>query len=253
MPQTTEMKHPTDAAPAHTVASREAWLEARLALLERERALTHERDAIAAARRALPWVRVDKAYVFQAPEGPRTLSELFDGRSQLAVYHFMLPPDSDHICPGCSFLADGVDAARQHFEHADLSFVAVSRARIERIEDVRERMGWRFRWVSSHGADFNRDFGVQVSAEDAAASRSYNFGVGGWGADLPGTSIFAQDATGQVFHTYSSYARGGDILLGAMNWLDLTPKGRNETTTMSWLRLHDEYEGAAHVRCGGGH
>jgi len=242
MPETTEMKHPTGVAPAHAVASREAWLEARRALLERERALTHERDAIAAARRQLPWVKVETPYVFQTPEGPKTLSELFEGRSQLAVYHFMLPPDSDHICPGCSFLADGVDGARQHFEQADLSFVAVSRARIERIEDVRRRMGWRFRWVSSHGTDFNRDFGVLVTEEDAAAGRSYNFGVGGWGADLPGTSIFAKDETGQVFHTYSSYARGGDAFLSAFQWLDLTPKGRNETTTMSWLRLHDEYD-----------
>lgn len=138
-----------DGPPPHAVATREAWLEQRKALLAKEKALSHEYDQLAAERRALPWVRVEKSYVFSTPEGERTLSDLFEGRGQLAVYHFMLPPGSDQICGGCSIIADHIDAARQHFEHADLTFVAVSRAKLERIEQVRRRMGWTFRWASS--------------------------------------------------------------------------------------------------------
>jgi predicted dithiol-disulfide oxidoreductase (DUF899 family) len=198
-------------------------------------------------------VTVTKPYVFETTTGPRGLADLFEGRSQLAIYHFMLAPGSDHICDGCAFLGDHVDAARQHFEHADLSFAAVSRAPIEQIETVRRRFGWRFCWASSFGGDFNYDYGVSFTdAQVAARATGYNYGTTDYaGADLPGTSIFAKDESGQVFHTYSSYSRGGDLLLGALNWLDLTPKGRNETTTMSWVRLHDEYDDApAHACCG---
>lgn len=248
---TEQSRKPTDPKPP--VVSRKEWLAARRTLLAEERELTHARDRLNAMRRAMPWVRVEEAYVFDAPEGQTSLADLFDGRSQLAVYHFMLTPGSDHLCDGCSFVADHVDAARQHFEHADLSFTAVSRAPLARIEEVRRRMGWRFRWVSSFGSDFNYDYGVSFPPEQVATQKTdYNYGTTPYAApDLPGTSIFAKDETGQVFHTYSSYSRGGELLIGALNWLDLTPKGRNETGMMSWVRLHDEYDGAPGASCCG--
>ncbi|MCX2721752.1 DUF899 domain-containing protein [Roseibium salinum] len=229
----------------HSVVSREEWLAARKALLARELSLTHELDALRAERRQLPWVRIEKDYVFEGPEGKCSLGDLFGDRSQLAIYHFMLAPGSDHVCPGCSFIADNIDAARQHFEHADLAFAAVSRAPVERIEDVKKRMGWTFPWVSSGDSDFNYDFGVSFTPEDRAAGRAtYNYGktVIEKAADMFGTSIFAKDGEGNIFHTYSTYHRGNELLMGAFNWLDLTPKGRNETGgTMNWVRLHDEY------------
>ncbi len=235
----------------HRIASRDEWLAARKALLVQEKELTWRRDEISAVRRALPWVKVEKAYVFDSPDGQKTLADLFDGRAQLVIYHFMLAPGSDHICQGCAFLSDHVDAARLHFEQADLSFAAVSRAPLAQIEAVRKRMGWRFRWVSSGGNDFNYDFRVSFTDEQIARGEAgYNFGTTPYAAaDLPGTSVFARDRDGQVFHTYSSYARGGDILIGAFNWLDLAPKGRNENGIMSWVRLHDQYESAATAVC----
>jgi predicted dithiol-disulfide oxidoreductase (DUF899 family) len=232
-----------DRTPRRAV-SREEWLEARKALLAKEKELTRLRDDISAQRRELPWVEVEKNYVFDAPEGKVTLADLFDGRSQLAVYHFMLTPGSDHICDGCSFIADHIDAARQHFEHADLSFAAVSRAPLAQILPVKKRMGWRFRWVSSNASDFNFDYGVSFTEEQIASGRgSYNYGQKPYEGyyDLPGTSIFARNDAGEVFHTYSTYSRGGEILICALNWLDLTPKGRNEDSIMSWVQLHDEY------------
>jgi predicted dithiol-disulfide oxidoreductase (DUF899 family) len=237
----------------HRVVSREDWLTARKALLTEERELTHARDRLSAARRALPWVKVDKIYAFDTPDGRKTLADLFDGRSQLAIYHFMLAPGSSHICDGCGFMADHVDAARLHFEHADLSFAAVSRAPLAQIEQVKKRMGWRFTWVSSFGSDFNYDYGVSFTDEQIDKGETgYNYDTTPYAnPDLPGTSIFAKNEAGQVFHTYSSYARGGELLLGALNWLDLTPKGRNETGTMSWVRLHDEYDQGAHACCHG--
>jgi predicted dithiol-disulfide oxidoreductase (DUF899 family) len=226
------------------IVARDEWLETRKALLVKERELTHLRDRLSAERRALPWVKVDKTYLFDAPEGKLTLGDLFDGRSQLVVYHFMLTPGSDHICDGCAFMADHVDAARIHFEQADLSFAAVSRAPLSQIEPVKRRMGWRFRWVSSYGSDFNYDYGVSFTDEQIAKGKAdYNYGTTPYASpDLPGTSVFAKDEKGEVFHTYSTYSRGSETLLGALNWLDLTPKGRNETSTMSWVRLHDEYQ-----------
>jgi predicted dithiol-disulfide oxidoreductase (DUF899 family) len=250
-----EAKKPVDAPlTPPRIASREEWLDARKTLLARERELTHLRDEIAAERRALPWVRIEKDYTFETPEGRVTLAYLFEGRNQLAIYHFMLAPGLEHICDGCSFMADHVDAARQHFEQADLSFASVSRAPIAEIEQVRKRMGWRFRWVSSGGTDFNYDFGVSFTPEQVAnRDTGYNFGTSPYAApDLPGMSIFAKNAAGEVFHTYSSYARGGDLLLGAYNWLDLVPKGRNEVGIMSWLRLHDEYD-SPHSGCCSSH
>jgi predicted dithiol-disulfide oxidoreductase (DUF899 family) len=226
------------------IVSRDEWLSVRKALLAKERALTHELDALRAERRQLPWVKVDKPYVFEGPDGEHSLADLFRGRSQLAVYHFMLAPDSEHVCNGCSLIADHIDAARRHFEHADLAFAAVSRAPIERIEQVKARLGWGFTWVSSHGTDFNYDFGVSFRREDLAAGRAiYNYGtVIRNSEDMHGTSIFAIDDHGDVFHTYSTYHRGDELLIGAFMWLDLVPKGRSEDEgVMSWVRLHDEY------------
>jgi predicted dithiol-disulfide oxidoreductase (DUF899 family) len=177
------------------------------------------RDKLNAERRTLPWVMVDKPYMFDGPNGKETLADLFEGRSQLAIYHFMLTPGSDHVCEGCAFLADHIDAARMHFEHADLSFAAVSRAPLSQIEPVRKRMGWRFKWVSSSGNDFNYDYHVSFTQEQVAKGEAdYNYGTTPYAhVDLPGTSVFAKDAQGKVLHTYSSYSRGGELLLGALN------------------------------------
>jgi predicted dithiol-disulfide oxidoreductase (DUF899 family) len=229
---------------SHATVSREEWLEARKALLAKERAITHELDALRAERRALPWVRIDKPYVFEGPDGPASLADLFGDKSQLAIYHFMLAPGSKHVCPGCSFTVDHADAARQHFEHADLAFAAVSRAPIGEIERVKRRMGWTFPWVSSYGTDFNYDFKVSFTPEDRAAGRAiYNYGTPIENSDeMFGLSVFFRDEKGDIFHTYSTYHRGTELLMGAFNWLDMTPKGRNEPDgTMSWVRLHDSY------------
>lgn len=233
------------------IATREEWRAERLALLAREKELTRALDAVRAERRALPWVRVERDYRFAAPGGEVGLADLFDGRSQLAVYHFMLPPEGDHICDGCAFLADHVDAARVHFEQADLSFAAVSRAPLARIEAVRRRFGWRFTWASAGDGAFPHDYGVHFTpAEIAAGTPLYNYGTTPYlAADLHGVSIFARDAAGDVFHTYSAYARGPELLIGAFNWLDLAPKGRNEQGTMSWVRLRDEYARQAAAGC----
>jgi predicted dithiol-disulfide oxidoreductase (DUF899 family) len=228
----------------HPIVSREEWLSARKALLAKERAMTHALDALRAERRQLPWVAVEKAYVFDGPEGKCTLADLFRGRSQLAVYHFMLTPGSDHICRGCSYTADHVDAARRHFEQADLAFTAVSRVPLQRIEEVRRRMGWTFPWVASEGSDFNADFGVSFTPEQLAEGRAvYNYGtVIRDSPDMFGVSIFVKDDSGAICHSYSTYHRGTELLMGAFNWLDLAPKGRNEAGgTMDWVRLHDEY------------
>ena len=228
----------------HAIVSREEWLAARRALLAKERAMTHQLDALRAERRQLPWVRIEKPYIFQGPDGECTLGDLFGRHSQLAVYHFMMTPGSDHVCPGCSFTVDHVDAARRHFEHADLAFAAVSRAPIERIEEVKDRMGWTFPWVSSAECDFNFDFRVSFTSEELAAGRAiYNYGtVLRNSRDMFGVSVFVKDETGGIFHSYSTYHRGTELLMGAFNWLDLAPLGRNETGgTMSWVRLHDKY------------
>ncbi len=228
------------------IVSREQWLLSRQEHLAKEKQATRMLDQLRAERRALPWVKVDKAYVFETRNGPKTLADLFGGRSQLLVYHNMLTPDSDHICPGCSLLCDHFDAARQHFEHADLSLAVISRAKLPWIEQVRQRMGWRFQWASFFGNDFNYDYKVSFTdAQVASGNVGYNFGTSPHAAkDLHGTSVFAKDDAGAVYHTYSTYARGAELLVGAFNFLDLAPKGRNEETIMSWVRLHDEYEDA---------
>jgi predicted dithiol-disulfide oxidoreductase (DUF899 family) len=231
----------------HQIVSQEQWIEARRALLSQEKAVTHERDRIAEQRRALPWVKVEKDYVFDGEDGPMSLAELFDGRSQLVVYHFMFGPEWKEGCPGCSLLADHVDGARQHFEHNDLSFVAVSRGPIDRLQAYRRRMGWEFRWVSSAHCDFNFDYHVSFPEGARENGVVYNFEAqpDPKTDELPGASVFFKDGDGAIYHTYSSYGRGGEDVLGVYAWLDMTPVGRNETSANNmndWMRRHDRYE-----------
>lgn len=240
----------------HPVVSREEWLEARKALLLREKEATRLRDAINAQRLALPWVKVEKPYRFATPSGEKSLAELFADRTQLIVYHFMLGPDWQAGCPGCSFLADHLDGALPHLEHHDVTLIAVSRAPLAKIEAYKSRMGWRFPWVSSFGSDFNADYGVSFSESDLATGEVfYNFQrieSAKANDELPGLSAFAKGEDGQVYHTYSSYARGPEELIGTLMILDRAPKGRNERRTMDFVRRHDEYEEkpAAHACCG---
>jgi len=238
----------------HAVVTRKDWLEARVALLAREKALTRERDALRQARLALPWVRIEKAYVFEGPQGPVALADLFEGRSQLIVQHFMFGPGWREGCVGCSFTADHVDAARRHLEHHDVSFAAVSRAPWPEIAPFKARMGWAFRWVSSAGSDFNFDFHVSFTEEELKLGRAcYNYEVVDPGIEeLAGTSAFYREADGSIFHTYSTYGRGDEALIGAYNYLDFAPLGRNETgrgDLMDWVRHHDRYDGAAEGGC----
>jgi predicted dithiol-disulfide oxidoreductase (DUF899 family) len=239
----------------HPVVSREEWIKARKAHLKNEKALTHLRDLVSAERRALPWVKVDKEYLFDTPAGKKTLAQLFGKNSQLIVYHFMWRWDLGQGCDGCSFLCDHVDGANQHIKHHDVSFVAVSRGKLPDLLAYKKRMGWQFDLVSSYGSDFNYDYHVSFTEDELAKGKVYyNFEMTSEGFnELPGTSVFFRDASGDIFHTYSSYARGGDILIGAHNFLDLTPKGRNEDGTMNWMKRHDEYEteGSAPSCCHG--
>jgi len=239
--------------PNHPVVSREEWLEERKALLLREKEHTRARDRLNQDRLALPWVKVDKTYMFDTPAGRKSLADLFDGRSQLMIYHFMLGPDWTAGCSGCSFLADHFDGARQHIIHHDVNLVAVSRAPLSKIEAYRQRMGWNFPWISSNGSDFNYDYHVSYTPEDLAGDRiTYNFqqiDVAQGHDELPGMSCFYQDENGQVFHTYSSYARGMEEAIGALMLLDRAPKGRNEATTMNWVRRHDEYAPDVKASC----
>jgi predicted dithiol-disulfide oxidoreductase (DUF899 family) len=229
------------------VASREEWLEARKALLAHEKEETRLRDRNAAERLALPWVKIDKTYTFDTPIGRKTLDQLFDGRSQLVVYHFMLPPEWEAGCPGCSFLVDHLDGTLPHLNHHDVTLIAVSRAPLDKIAAYKARMGWKFPWVSSFGGDFNYDFGVSFTPETVAAGATYNFEPASPDSgEAPGMSSFYKDETGQVFHTYSSYGRGGEELIGTYMILDRAPLGRNESGNMGdWMRRHDEYEDAA--------
>ena len=200
------------------------------------------RDRLAAERRALPWVRVNKTYRFDTPEGERTLSDLFDGRSQLIVHHFMFHPDWEAGCKSCSFDADHAEPALVHLENHDVSYVRVSRARLETIESYRKRMGWKARWVSSFGSDFNYDYHVSFTPEALAEGKvTYNYRADEGYDELPGLSVFFKDTDGTVYHTYSSYARGNEEVMTAYMYLDITPKGRNESTIMDWMRRHDEY------------
>lgn len=229
----------------HSVVSRDEWLEARRALLTKEKEMTRMRDRINAERLALPWVRVDKDYVFITPTGAKTLSELFDGRRQLVIYHFMFGPDWEAGCPGCSFLADHLDGAIVHLNNHDVSFVCVSRAPLDKIEAYKRRMGWHFPWVSSFGSDFNFDYHVSFTKEELAAGPVfYNYRetpAEQAHDELPGLSSFYRDADGTIYHTYSNYARGGEEMLGTMMILDCAPLGRNEGSTMDFIKRHDEY------------
>jgi predicted dithiol-disulfide oxidoreductase (DUF899 family) len=233
----------------HPVVSRDRWIAARKALLAREKELTHLRDQIARERRALPWERVEKNYVFDVPEGRRSLAELFEGRRQLLVQHFMLGPGWEQGCPSCSFMADHADGMTVHLAHRDTTFVAISRAPLGEIQRFRQRMGWQFKWVSSNANDFNFDFGVSFTPEEKAKNEvTYNYGKQLFESEeLPGISVFYKDDAGDVFHTYSTYRRGVEVMMGTYNLLDLTPKGRDERDVpykMEWVRHHDRYEPA---------
>jgi predicted dithiol-disulfide oxidoreductase (DUF899 family) len=234
----------------HSVVSQEEWLAARKALLLKEKEFTHLRDKINTERLALPWVRVEKIYVFDTPNGKKNLAELFDGRSQLMVYHFMLGPGWAAGCPGCSFLSDHIEGALPHLEHHDVTWTAVSRAPLPEVEAYKKRMGWRFPWVSSFGTDFNYDYHVSFPENEVKKGKVlYNFAetpvpAGSTDTELPGLSAFYKDDSGAIFHTYSSYSRGGEELIGTLMILDRAPMGRNEKTTMDFVRHHDEYETA---------
>jgi len=227
----------------HKIVSETEWTAERKRLLAREKELTHLQEQVAAERRALPWVRVDKTYTFDTPDGKKTLSDLFDGRSQLIVYHFMYGPEMKTGCVGCSFLSDHVDGPNQHLKHHDVTYVAVSRAPLATLEAYKKRMGWKFPWVSSGESDFNYDYHVSFTKDEIAKGEAeYNFEkTKVTMEDLHGTSVFFKDADGAIYHTYSAYARGDERGLGAYMYLDLTPKGRNETGAMSWVKRHDEY------------
>jgi predicted dithiol-disulfide oxidoreductase (DUF899 family) len=232
----------------HQVVTRDEWIAARKELLSKEKELTRLIDQLNAERRNLPWVKVEKPYIFETPNGAKTLADLFDGRSQLIVYHFMFGPQAKEGCVGCSFFADHVDGPNIHISHHDVTFVAISRAPLAQLEAYKRRMGWRFNWVSSNGSDFNYDFHVSFRKEDIAKGKVYyNYEItDGTMEDLHGTSVFYRDQSGAIFHTYSSYGRGDERGLGAYMFLDLTPKGRNENgpgfNLTDWVRRHDKYE-----------
>jgi predicted dithiol-disulfide oxidoreductase (DUF899 family) len=231
----------------HQIVSRDEWLKARVALLAKEKAFTRLRDQQSAEQRALPWVRVEKDYVFDGPSGKVTLAQLFDGRSQLFIKHFMMGPAQTEQCVGCSLEVDHVEGILEHLENHDVSYVAVARAPIEEIAAVRKRMGWRFTWVSSYESDFNYDFNVSFTPERiAAGSAYYNFQQNNPGMqDLSGDSIFFKDEAGQIFHTYSTFGRGGEEFLGIYRFLDLMPKGRDEKgpygSLADWARPKNMY------------
>ena len=234
----------------HPTVSRDKWLEARLDLLAAEKDLTRRSDQVAQLRRQLPWVEIDKRYVFDAPGGQIALPDLFAGRRQLLVQHFMLAPGWEQGCPSCSYMADHVDGMTVHLAHRDVAFVAISRAPLAEVERFRRRMDWRFRWVSSYGTDFNYDFGVSFTPEEVAKGK-INYNYGKWplvGEEWPGVSVFYKDDAGTVFHTYSTYGRGVEVMMGAYRMLDLTPEGRGERGDtrykMDWVRHHDRYEPA---------
>jgi predicted dithiol-disulfide oxidoreductase (DUF899 family) len=233
----------------HQVVSREEWLIARKELLRKEKAFTKLRDQLTAERRALPWVKVETNYVFEGPDGKLTLADLFDGRSQLIVKHFMFGPDWSEGCVGCSFEMDQVQGALIHIKHHDVAYAAVSRAPIAKIETFRKRMGWPITWVSSYDNEFNFDFHVSFRPHEIASGKVYyNYDERQAVSDeMSGRSVFYKDATGQIFHTYSSFARGGEPFLGSYAFLDITPNGRNETINgnlTDWVRHHDRYDGA---------
>lgn len=238
------------ATQSHKVVSREEWVAARKAHLANEKELTRLRDKVSAERRDLPWVKVDKEYVFDTPDGRKTLADLFEGRSQLIIHHFMWRWDLGQGCVSCSFEADHAEGAIVHLEHHDVTYVRVSRVPLAELEAYKKRMGWHAKWVSSYGSDFNYDYHVSFTKEELAKGKVYyNYAMTEDGFDeLPGLSVFYKDEAGDVFHTYSSYARGNEEVIGAFIYLDITPKGRNETEIMDWVKRHDEYDAADDAR-----
>jgi len=245
----------TTAAPAaatqHEVVSHTEWIEARRKFLAKEKEFTRLRDELSRQRRELPWERVGKSYTFEGPRGTEAFGDLFDGRSQLIVYHFMLGPGWAEGCKSCSYLADHFDGMTIHLAHRDVTFAVISHAPYAEIAAFKERMGWKFHWVSSFDTDFNYDYGVSFTPEQLAAGKVlYNYDLTQFPAqEAPGASVFYQDEGGAIYHTYSAYARGLDILVGTYNFLDLAPKGRDEqglTHTMAWVRHHDKYEGGGY-------
>ncbi len=242
---TRAMEHPKVVAPAE-------WVAARKELLKKEKEFSRLRDELSRQRRELPWEKVEKSYVFDGPKGKETLADLFGGRSQLIVYHFMLGPDWKEGCPSCSFISDHIDGSVVHLAARDVRLAVVSRAPLAQIEAFKKRMGWRFHWVSSNGSDFNYDYQVSMTKEESEKGQVYyNYSMQPFPSEeRPGTSVFYKDAASNIFHTYSSYARGLDILIGAYNWLDLTPKGRDEEGLkhgMAWVRHHDKYDAGYRV------
>ncbi|MCC8962810.1 DUF899 domain-containing protein [Bradyrhizobium sp. Pear76] len=233
----------------HTIVSREQWIAARKALMISEKELTQAREAVSRQRRELPWVKVDQDYVFDGPDGKVTLGDLFKGRPQLVVQHVMFAPEWDAACKSCSFWVDGFERMVPHLAARDTTMVAISRAPLAKLEAFKKRMGWTFDWLSSGTNDFNYDYGVsftqgQIDAGDA----KYNYGTTPlYGPELPGISVFFRDEEGSVFHTYSTFARGLDMMNAAYHYLDLTPLGRHEEGLpypMDWVRLRDQYQPA---------
>jgi predicted dithiol-disulfide oxidoreductase (DUF899 family) len=234
----------------HKVVSHDEWIAARKAYLTEEKAFTRARDALARKRRDLPWEKVEKNYLFDTPRGKQSLADLFGGKSQLIVYHFMLGPGWEAGCPNCSYLADHFDGPAIHLAQRDVSFVVISRAPLAEIEAFQRRMGWRFKWLSSFGSDFNQDYQVSLTPQEKAGGKvfyNYEFIESFPSEERPGASVFYKNAAGEIFHTYSTYGRGLDILIGTYHFLDLAPKGRDEdglAWSMAWVRHHDRYEGA---------
>jgi predicted dithiol-disulfide oxidoreductase (DUF899 family) len=222
-------------------------LAARKELLAKEKALTRQGDALAAERRNLPWVKVEKEYVFDTPRGKKKLADLFEGRSQLVAYHFMFGPDWEEGCPSCSILGDHIDGSVTHLANRDVTLIAISRAPVAKIEAFKKRMGWRFKWASSFGNEFNRDYHVSFTPEEMAKKEMYyNFKNQFFPSDeAPGLSVFYKNEKGEIFHTYSTYGRGGEPMMGVYHYLDVTPRGRHEeglSFPMAWRRHHDRYE-----------
>jgi predicted dithiol-disulfide oxidoreductase (DUF899 family) len=231
----------------HVVVSRDEWLAARTAFLAKEKEFTRLRDELSRQRRELPWVKVEKTYAFDAPHGKQTLADLFEGRSQLVVYHFMFDPSWDEGCKHCSFWADNFNPNVVHLNHRDVSLVAISRAPLAKIEPFKKRMGWTFKWVSSGEGDFNYDYHVSFTPEQIKSGRVfYNYGTTAMGmADREGVSVFYRDEGGAIFHSYSCYARGIDMMNTTYQFLDVVPKGRDERrlkASQAWVRHHDRYE-----------
>ena len=231
----------------HEIVSREQWIAVRKKLLVKEKEATRLRDQLSAERRQLPWVKIDENYVFDTPEGKKSLANLFAGRSQLVIYHFMFGPDWQEGCPSCSFVSDHIDPALPHLAARDVNVVMVSRAPLAKFQAFKKRMGWRFDWVSSHGTDFNADFHVSFSKEELAQGKvNYNYTLQEFpSAEGPGLSVFYKDAAGDIFHTYSTYGRGLDAIMSTYTILDMAPKGRDEAQLsfpMEWIRYHDRYD-----------